>query len=396
MSLPPPPAAPPAAPPELSPAEILAKAYADAVAGLPPDEAKSRLDHIRLIANMSPSAIGDYAACPLKAVYDADYPRVFKPQFQCYSNFGKICHWQTQYMIGGATLEDRPPQKEWDSARDTPDVPSTPANFLARVEQCATVAAAVVRDATPLPPGVQWKSEIKAYSKNWLRYRIGRKGDNCGFGGSIDLAASDRSVLWDLKFVGAKKVPQESDINPKFRPDAGFLTTGNAGVKNVYVWQCGSYHILTQIPRTNIVWVGRDGKTKSYVGMDWSSERGQVFANSIKSFLTFVDTPGFRQLAWPIRATHCDDCSHKDRCPAWMISSAKSPDYKRATANFDVLESLIKDNAGAAVTVPFPSVDKQLPGVPLPAWPATLPPPPAPPAGLPPPPPPPSGISFQL
>lgn len=372
-----------------SDAQILKEAYDAAVAGLSPAAAKERLDHIKLIANMSPSGIGDYAACPLKAVYDADYPRVFKPQFECYSNFGKICHWQSQYMIGGATLADKPKQKEWDSARETPDVPSTPANFLARVEQCATLACDVVKDATPLPAGATWQAELKAYSKKWLPSRIGRKGDNCGFGGSIDLVASTRSVLWDFKFVGAKKVPQESDINPKFRPDAGFQNVGNAGIKNTYVWQCGSYHLLTGIEQTNIVWIGRDGKTKAYVGMNWASERGKAFAKSIEGFLELVDMPLFRKIAWPVRASHCDDCSHKDRCVAWLVSSAKSPDYKRATANFDVLESLLKDNAGKDVQLPFPSADKQLQGVSPPGLPANLPPPPPPPMALVPPPPPP-------
>lgn len=368
-----------------SDAQILKEAYDAAVAGLPPAEAQARLGHLRLIANMSPSGIGGYAACPLKAVYDADYPRVFKPQFECYSNFGKICHWQAQYMIGGATLEDKPKQKEWDSARETPDVPSTPANFLARVEQCASLAVAVVKDATPLPEGAKWEAELKAYSKKWLPGRIGRKGDNCGFGGSIDLVASTRSVLWDFKFVGAKKVPQENDINPRFRPDTGFQNVGNAGIKNEYVWQCGSYHMLTGIQQTNIVWIGRDGKTKAYVGMDWGSERGKAFVTAIDGFLNLVDTPLFRKAAWPVRASHCDDCSHKDRCVAWIVSGAKSPDYKRATANFDVLESLLKDNA---------EKDAQPQGVSPPGFPASLPPPPPPPprALLPPPPPPPFSL----
>jgi len=334
--------------------------------------------HLKLIANMSPSGVGDYATCPLKAVYDADYPRIEKPQFKCYQDFGKVCHWQAQYMIGAAKLEDKPAQEEWDSARQTPDVPSTISNFMARVEQCATVANTVINDASKLAPGVKWNAEMKAYSKEWLPLRIGRKGDNCGFGGSIDLSASDRSVLWDYKFVGAKKVPQETDINPKFRPDSGMQKVGNAGIKSAYIWQCGSYHILTNIPQTNIVWVGRDGKTKAYVGMNWSDERGQAFANSIRGFLKFADSPLFRQYAWPNRGDHCDDCSHKDRCPAWIVSAAKSPDYKRATANFDVLESLVRE------TVP------QLAPV------ATLPPPPPPPSQTIPPPPPPPGLPFQL
>lgn len=378
-------------------AETLKAAYDAAVTGLAPADAARQIAHIKLIANMSPSGVGDYAACPLKAVFDAEYPRIEKPQFKCYSDFGKICHWQAQYMIGGATLKDKPPQVEWDSARQTPDVPSTPANFIARVEQCATLANTVVKDATPLPAGVTWRAELKAYSKQYLPARIGRKGDNCGFGGSIDLAASDNSVLWDYKFVGAKKVPQESDISPRFRPDTGFQNVGNAGVKNTYVWQCGSYHVLTGIPQTNIVWVGRDGKSKSFVGMNWASDRGKAFATTIRSFLTFVDTPLFRQVAWPVRDNHCDDCSHKDRCPAWMISGAKSPDYQRAISNFDALESLLKEtNAGQAAGL---SVAPQLPGVPSPTWPASLPPPPPPPppSGVPfIPPPPPPGMTFNL
>jgi hypothetical protein len=140
-------------------AETLKAAYDAAVAGLAPADAARQIAHIKLIANMSPSGVGDYAACPLKAVFDAEYPRIEKPQFKCYSDFGKICHWQAQYMIGGATLKDKPPQAEWDSARQTPDVPSTPANFVARVEQCATLANTVVKDATPLPAGVSWRAK---------------------------------------------------------------------------------------------------------------------------------------------------------------------------------------------------------------------------------------------
>lgn len=340
------------------------------------------MSDLKILANMSPSGIGDYATCPMKAVFDADYPKIEKPEWQCYSNFGKVCHWTAQYMMGAVPKEDRPEQAVWDSAQTTPDVPNTTNNFLARVELCASVANEVVRNATPLPPGVTWKGEVKAYNREMLPKRVGRKGDVCGFGGSIDLAASDKSVLWDYKFVGAKKVPGETDINPKFRPDAGMIGAGNAGIKNTYVWQCGSYHILTKIPKTNIAWVGRDGKARSFISINWDHARGASFATRIEGFLKFVDTPYFRDVAWPVRGETCDNCSHKDRCPAWSFEAAKNPGFAKAVRTFSALEALM----GEAGVIPA----------------STLPPPPPPPpvaarqAFIPPPPPPPSGAGAPL
>lgn len=332
------------------------------------------MSDLKILALMSPSGVGDYAACPMRAVLDADYPRIEKPQFKCYSDFGKVCHWAAQYQIGAATKEDRPEQAVWDSAMQTPDVPNTPANFANRVELCATVANEVVRNATP---GKTWEGELKAYDRNRLPKRVGRKGDVCGFGGSIDLVATDRSVLWDYKFVGAKKVPSEGDINPKFRPDAGILPVGNAGIKNTYVWQCGSYHILTNIPKTNVVWVGRDGKARSHISINWDHERGVTFARTIDRFLKFVDSPIYRETAWPVRGAHCDECSHKDRCPAWSFQAAQNPGYVRAVSNFSALESLIGHTDSAALPPPPPPPKPSL----------VLPPPPPPPGFTPPPPP---------
>ena len=346
---------------------------------------------LSILANVSPSSIGDYAACPLRAVLDADFPRPEKPQFQCYKDFGTICHWQTHYIMGLTPKETRPDDRVWESARQTPDVPNTPANFFARVELCATLAKEIVETATP---GKQWKAEVKAYSKQWLAARVGRKGDNVGFGGSVDLLASDNSVLWDFKFVGAKKVPLDSDINPRFRPDTGVTSVGNAGVKNVYVWQCGSYHILTKAPKANIVWVGRDGRAKSYVSMDWSSDRGRAFADSIKGFLSFVDSPLFRTSAWPNRADHCDDCTHKDICPAWMVSNAQGTGLQKAAAAIKQLDEIL---AAAKPTMVYDYHKPQnlVGGYPTP------PPPPIPQAEdsstmLPPPPPPPPDPTFTL
>lgn len=335
------------------------------------------MSDLKILALMSPSGVGAYAACPKKAVYDADFPPPQRPEMACYSSFGKVCHWQTQSLIGDATEADRPGQQEWTEAMEVSDVPHTVRNFQARVEQCAALAKSVIHAVTPLPAGQRWKAEEKAYNKLLLPNRVGRKGDVCGFGGSIDLVAPDRSVLWDLKFVGANKIPQEDNINPMFKPASGMMVA-DGGVKNEYLWQCGCYHHLTGIPRTGIVWVGRDGKARSYVLFDWATQAGREFRDSLTGFLEWVDTPTFRRVAWPIRGKTCDYCTHKDKCQCWAGGSVKNGAFKAAStqiSSFSGLDDLIKSSGGTVAVPPPPPppvIHRAATGLPLP------PPPPPP------------------
>lgn len=340
-----------------------------------------------IINSVSPSNVGDFAGCPLKLVLDTDHPREQDDRWISYSSFGVVCHWKAQ-LAAGAPEVDAPTDKQIQDAIQCPDVPHTPDNFWRRVDECANGAAALVNQITPLPPGVTWVAEKKSYPMTLLPTRVGRRGDVCGFGGSLDLWSSDGKVVWDYKFVGVKKIPRASDVNPKFSSGA-IQKVGDAGIANKYLWQVCSYHILEGAEKTGICWMARDGKTKSYVLIDWTTPQAKELAARVRGFIQFTGDARFRELAWPVRGPGCDECTHKDRCPAWCVQTATEPQLAKATGKLDALDMLIAESGVVDMVVP----PVAMVGIPPPPPVTFLPPPPPPPVSvLPPPPPPPISV----
>jgi hypothetical protein len=163
-------------------------------------------------------------------------------------------------------------------------------------KKCAEKAVTVL---PKLPPGVNWLSETKVYSDKYLPNRIGRSGVVSGFGGDIDLLRTDKSELWDLKFVSKPVV----------------------GIKNVYVWQLGSYHLLSGVPVTGILFTSTDASWSGKLSIDWTLPHFKILASSIENYLRSLESPTFDNFAYPSGGEHCQWCPHKPWCPAKKLPS---------------------------------------------------------------------------
>lgn len=332
---------------------------------------------------ISPSGVGDLAACLLKLVLDTDHPE--DPDdvnpYQPHADFGTVCHYHAQSTLGGIVA---PPKKykqsEWDSARSCPGVPKTLKGFEARVKKVCEKANETVNRVTPLPPGAHWAAELRAYDATVLPTRKGRKGDVCGYGGMVDLTMSTRTVLWDYKFTG--QIP---------------TSRAESDVKATYLWQCLSYHMNTGIPRTGIVWTNRMGAESCYVLIDWSTPQLQEYVRYMKNFLRLVQSAEFRGFAYPMKGDQCFFCRHRraNRCPAHHI-----PDLVDTTVQslYHSAPNAVDDLLAAAGQTPIVSTDVKTftvpaAGDPTDPVPVTAPPaPPAPPIINKPPPPPPPDV----
>lgn len=318
------------------------------------------------LTKVSPSSVGDYAGCPLKLVYDSEEDG-FDGQWQAQKDFGTVVHYHTMLMAGAGAQLKRPESSTYASAMACPNVPHTQVNFETRVQECAVAVLGVINTVTPLKAPVQWLAEVPANDPTILPTRKNRKGVVTGFGGSLDLLASDNSVLWDLKVTNAK---------PEYFPQPGSI------LKMSYLWQLMSYAVVRKVPKTGLVYVGRDGESVSYTLINWETEKGQELIRRMKGFLRFVDYAHFADLAWPIPGDGCGFCKHKVRCPAYGMGElcakpfAPSPTTLNAIAEMRARAAEMKQAAAQSQV----------------ATPAPPPPPPAPSLALPPPPPPPPSL----
>jgi len=241
---------------------------------------------------VSPSCVGDYACCPQRLVLDSRFGKTYRSNPA--ADFGTICHYATQGLLGVA------PEKE--PSAEVKANAKTLRGFASKSDEefwaCITKCAMAARDALPVPPApLTWVSEHKAYDKSILPTRVGRKGEISGFGGDVDLLLSDRSELWDLKFVG--EVPNM--------------------VKTVYLWQLGSYHIVSKVPKTGILFVTRNGDWTGKLQIDWSTKEYAAMADTIRNFLKFIDLANFEHYAYPLEGEHCKYCEHKSRCALKLL-----------------------------------------------------------------------------
>lgn len=330
---------------------------------------------------VSPSGVGDVAACLQKLVFDTDYPE--DPDdpnpYQAHADFGTVCHYESQTSLGGISVPPKKyTQEQWDSARSCPGVPKTHRGFVERIRKCAEKANETVNRVTPLPADCKWTPELRAYNPKLLPTRIGRKGDVCGYGGMVDLIMSNRSVLWDYKFTG--QIP---------------TARAESEVKTTYLWQCLSYHINTGVPKTGIVWTNRMGTASCYVMIDWAIPQLQNYISYLGNFFRLIQKPNFRDLAYPIRGDQCFFCRHRraGRCPAWhipdLVDTTVQSLFSSEPNALDDLLNAARSGEGVSTDVKPATVPAAGASTNAEAHEPTKPPPPPPPVNSPPPPPPP-------
>lgn len=271
---------------------------------------------------VSPSGVGPYAACTQRLVWDTDFPppRESNP----YADFGTIGHFVTMTKAG---LNPPPPKHLDNILLSAQALYSTEARFEKALDACTDKALA----KTPaLPAGVQWACEVRKYDPKILSERVSRKGYQ-GYGGVVDMLASDRSQFGDYKFVG--RIPEK--------------------VKVDYLWQLASYSIVTGITKSWILWVTRDGRYSAKMDVDWSEPKMAFLRERVKAFLNFVSTSYFRGWAYPVAGDHCDWCGHKQRCPSYSPPPIIDGEHIMGASNeelaaFDLL------TGGAAAPAPTP------------------------------------------
>lgn len=264
---------------------------------------------------VSPSAVGDYAACSMKLLYDSIHGKPFDAGPP--ANFGTVCHFVATSKLGLKAKE--PEEFIIRSAMTLPEFSGRAESvFYDAVNACADKA---ISELPPLIPGTYWIAEHKAFDKNLLPTRVGRNSKEItGFGGEIDLFRSDREMLVDFKFVG--KMPTK--------------------VKTAYTWQLGSYSLVTKIPKTAIIFVSRDAKYSSKLMIDWRAPEFVEFNNQQRRVIEQMGHVNYAQYAHPVEGDQCDFCSHRTRCVLKkMPSMSARMALKVPETNMDLLESLI-------------------------------------------------------
>jgi hypothetical protein len=287
----------------------------------------------RMLSCVSPSSVGEYAICPYRLVCDATNPKVRDDKYRPEADFGTVCHYLTQRKLGCAP-PDPPKDETIEWAKKVREAPKTAAAFEEHCWRCADMAAQVLDGASPLPVGLHWVSEVKAYDKDLLPSRKGRKGETKGFGGSIDLLRSDGDILWDLKFVGLHKVPTPEMARGAFVPGKG-KSIGHGGLKMEYLYQLASYRIAKRAKKTGIIWTSRCARGSAWALIDWELPRSQLLERQVRRFIDFTGYANFASLAWPVRGDNCDYCQHKGTCPAWVVEGANDGAYCIATQRAD-------------------------------------------------------------
>ncbi len=260
------------------------------------------------LSNVSASIVGGYAACPLRLVFDSTHGKPFESSPE--ADFGTVCHYFTQLKLG-CPPEKEPAEDTIANAKRTGFVTKPEDLFHNAIKACTDKA---IETLPKLPNGVDWISEHKANDKTLLPQRISRDGKRNGFGGDVDLLASDRSQLWDLKFVGRP---------PEY-------------LKVEYFWQLGAYHIASKIPVTGILFVTRDAKWAGTAKIDWTEAPWPEMANYMRGFIEWTGHANFERHAYPIEGPHCGFCDHKHRCPAKQIPPIKSSIKLMASPTGDI------------------------------------------------------------
>lgn len=235
---------------------------------------------------ISPSSVGQYAACSMRLVWDSQFgkPRKASPA----ADFGTVCHWLAMTELGCGPLD--PPSDAI--------IKGAAERFEGDIERMHEQAMTCARFAnTKLPalaPGTKWVAELNVHDPSLLPERVNRRGEKKGYGGSIDLLMSDNSHVVDYKFVG--ELPHH--------------------VKIEYVWQMGSYSFLKNVPLTTILFTTRDAKHSTKITIDWRIPRFAAYRDQMRTFIHRCGLADFERYAFCMAGDHCDWCDHKARCAA--------------------------------------------------------------------------------
>lgn len=239
---------------------------------------------------VSPSTVGAYAACSQKLVYDSTIGGKF--EFNQYADFGTLCHYYTMFKMG-LNPRKEPEERLFASAMSLPEFQGqSDERLLEAIDRCADTAIAILNSRVPLPAGVFWIAEHEMADKTLLPTRIGRKGEVKGFSGDIDLLASNREHLIDFKFVS--KMPTKCKVE--------------------YLWQMGSYHLISGVPKTTLVFVTRDSKYSATIEMDWTFPTMAKFAQQMRNKIAQMAHVEYERYAIPVEGDQCDFCAHKTIC----------------------------------------------------------------------------------
>lgn len=256
------------------------------------------------LTNVSPSSVGDYAICSQKLVYDSTYGRPFSSSM--YADYGTVCHYFTQYQLG-LNPKKQPDENTIMSARRLPEFVGQSENvFFDAVNACAVKAISAL---PTLPKDIYWIPEFEAADPSLLPGRLSRSsGKVKGFSGDVDLLRSDRQELIDLKFVS--KLPTKC--------------------KSTYLWQMGSYHLITGVPKTTLVFITRDARYAATLELNWQYPKFAEFAQQMRRVVAKMGHADFEQYAFPVLGDNCEWCDHKNRCPLQGLPSVDQH-HKRQT-----------------------------------------------------------------
>jgi len=263
---------------------------------------------------VSPSKVGIYASCPIRLVWDSAAPRSFTGSK--WADFGTVCHWITMDKLGCAP-HDVPTEKQLASAREL-EPSKNDEIYNARLERCTDLAVKALKTEYeklfgPMPDNVCWVSEIPVHDPTLLPTRTSRPKENndgtitpgkvVGFGGSMDLMSSNRLIVVDLKFV-SKPVTK---------------------LKIEYLWQLGSYAMLSGIMKTMILWLSTDGKNYYYLVIDWSLPHFRMLLDKIRKFVERTGHANFAAHAIPNEGEHCEYCESNPGSRNYSTSAPVCP-----------------------------------------------------------------------
>jgi len=258
---------------------------------------------------VSPSSVGSYAACPGRLVLDTDFPPPYESSG--YADFGTLAHYLTMFKLGLNPVAPKDQAELEASARSLYKTDNALFTALDRATDRA------VAETPKLTVPVLWVCEREVYQEKLLPERVSRSGQQ-GFGGYVDIMASDRSQLWDYKFVS--RAPEKAKL--------------------VYLWQIAAYHLLTDVPKCGLLFVTRDGRNSRKLLLDFREERWALFAKSVSSFIRYTGHADFRRNAWFVAGAHCDDgfCSHRGtpRCPVYNEPTLSDADLERISPSGDI------------------------------------------------------------
>lgn len=275
------------------------------------------------LSKVSPSSVGNYAACTQRLVWDTDFPAPYESKPA--ADFGTLCHYWAMWKLG----LNPPPIKDEALIEETALIvfKGNRTKFEKAMDDATNRAADRIKAIT-LKPGVRWLCEQTRHNANILPARVSRKGAK-GWGGNIDVLASDNSQLWDFKFV--KELPKK--------------------VKIAYLWQMAGYHIIDKVPVCGLLWTSRDGSESISMKLDFRVPAAADFARQVEGFINSTGHENFRCRAYTMVTDACEDfCNHQARCYSYNLPSFEGFESNQLIPSSGGLDALMELTALARTT----------------------------------------------